>query len=397
MKHPVCCLLFAALSIALPGCRKNETKITDKGFDNGPTDSLKMNEIQIIASHNSYHLKTDETVFNWLKSLDSLGLLPSGLDPDEIDYIHETYENQLNLYNVRGLEIDIYNDPVGGQYYYQMGRFLAGGSADSHNPDLNLPGFKVIHIVDFDFNSHHTTFKQTLQAIYNWSAAHPNHLPIFINIETKEETVAAALPAVPNLTQSIPYNAAAADLIDEEIKSVFGNDLKKVITPDKIRGNYPTLREAVLAGNWLTLAEARNKVVFIMQGAAESYYKAGHPSLQGRAMFVYADPNSDEAAFVILNNAKASKTTIQQRVQEGFMVRTRSDAGTTQARNGDYSSMNAAFESGAQIISTDYYRPDARAGTPGWTNYKVQFPNGELARINPVSAAEKLNWGKIKE
>ncbi|MCW5908738.1 MAG: hypothetical protein KIS94_12820 [Chitinophagales bacterium] len=395
MKHSVL-LLFAALSVALCGCKKYETKITDKGFDNGPTDSLKMNEIQIIASHNSYHLKTDETVFNWLKSLDSLGVLPSSLDPDEIDYTHETYENQFNLYNVRGLEIDIYNDPTGGQYYYQMGRFLAGGSADSHNPDLNLPGFKVIHLVDFDFNSHHTTFKQTLQTIYNWSVAHPNHLPLFINVETNEETVAAALPAA-NLTQSIPYDNSAADLIDEEIKSVFGNDLKKVITPDKIRGNFTTLREAVLAGNWLTLAQARNKVVFIMQGAAESYYKAGHPSLQGRAMFVYANPNSDEAAFVILNSAKGSKTTIQQRVQEGFIVRTRSDAGTTQARNGDYSSMDAAFESGAQIISTDYYRPDARAGTTGWTDYKVQFPNGELARINPVSAAGKLDLGKIKE
>lgn len=38
---------------------KKETK--DKNlpivYDNGPTDSLKLNQIQIIASHNSYHLK----------------------------------------------------------------------------------------------------------------------------------------------------------------------------------------------------------------------------------------------------------------------------------------------------------------------------------------------------
>lgn len=390
-------LLFVGGILVFTGCDKGENKNITKGFDNGPTDSLRMNEIQIIASHNSYHLKTDPLVFNWLKSLDSLGILPSNLDPDDLDYEHETYEDQFNLYNVRGLELDIYNDPQGGQYYYQTGKSLAGGNASSNNPDLNLPGFKLIHIVDFDFNSHHTTFKQSLQAIYNWSIAHPNHLPVFINIETKEETVAASLPTVPNLTPSIPYDADACNKMDEEIKSVFGSSLDKVITPDDVRGSYSTLREAVLAGNWPKLAEARNKVVFIMQGAAESDYKAGHPSLQGRAMFVYASAGADEAAFVILNNPTGSKTTIQQRVAQGFIVRTRADAGTNEARTGDYTDMNNAFESGAQIISTDYYRPDARAGTPGWTDYKVQFPNGELARINPVSATNKQDLGTIKE
>jgi hypothetical protein len=393
--------LVALLSVSsflfFIGCDKGDTKNIVKGFDNGPTDSLKLNEIQIIASHNSYHLKTDPAVFNWLKSLDSLGVLPSNLDPDDLDYTHETYENQFNLYNIRGLEIDIFNDPQGGQYYYRAGKYLSGGNASSNNPDLNLPGFKVLHIVDFDFNSHHTTFKQTLEAIYNWSVSHPNHLPIFINIETNEESAAALLPTVPNLTPTIPYDASACDKLDEEIKSVFGSSLDKVITPDDVRGNYTTLREAVLAGNWPKLAEARNKIVFIMQGAAESLYKVGHPSLQGRAMFVYSSYTSDEAAFIILNNPTGSKATIQQRVNEGFIVRTRADAGTTEARNGDYTDMNNAFESGAQIVSTDYYRPDARAGTPGWTDYKVQFPNAELARINPVSAATKQDLGTIKE
>jgi hypothetical protein len=390
-------LLGVSSILVFTGCDKGDNKNITKGFDNGPTDSLRLNEIQIIASHNSYHLKTDPVVFNWLKALDSLGVLPSSLDPDDLDYEHETYEDQFNLYNVRGLELDIYNDPQGGQYYLQAGRFLAGGSSDSKNPDLNIPGFKLIHIVDFDFNSHHTTLKQSLQAIYNWSIGHPNHLPIFINIETKEETAAQMLPTVPNLTQSIPFDADDCNKMDEEIKSVFGSNLDKVITPDDIRGSYATLREAVLAGNWPKLAEARNKVIFIMQGAAESDYKTGHPSLQGRAMFVYASHTSDEAAFVILNNPTGSKTTIQQRVAEGFIVRTRSDAGTNEARTGDYTDMNNAFESGAQIVSTDYYRPDARAGMPGWTDYRVQFSNGELARINPVSAVGKQDLGTIKE
>ena len=134
-----------------------------------------------------------------------------------------------------------------------------------------------------------------------------------------------------------------------------------------------------------------------MQGAAESLYKAGHPSLQGRAMFVYASPGTPEAAFVILNDPVSKFTQIQQRVSQGYIVRTRSDSNTDQARTEDYTDMNAAFASWAQIVSTDYYRPDPRAGTAGWTNYQVKFPNNELVRIDSISAATQLNLGILKE
>ena len=59
--------------------------------------------------------------------------------------------------------------------------------------------------------------------------------------------------------------------------------------------------------------------------------------------------------------------------------------------------MNASFNSWAQIVSTDYYKADSRAGTTGWTDYHVQFPNGELVRIDSVSASDKLNLGLVKE
>lgn len=385
----LCCLMF--------GSCKKETK--DKTipivYDNGPTDSLKLNQIQVIASHNSYHLKTNDSIFNWMTRANDLGLLPSQYDPKGIDYTHLPVEQQMSDYQVRGLEIDFYNDPLGGNFYYRQGMSMVGLDNDSRVDILKEPGFKVVHIPDFDFNTNYFTFKQALTAVYNWSVSHPNHIPIFINIETKEETVGDAV-SLPDLTHAIPFDADACDKIDLEIKSIFGDALNKVITPDKVRGSYSTLEAAALAGNWPTLADSRNKVVFIMQGPAESLYKAGHPSLQGRAMFVYSDPGTPEAAFVIMNNS-AQVTQIQQRVAQGYIVRTRADDGTTQARVGDYTDMNNAFISGAQIISTDYYKADARAGTPGWTDYHVQFPNHELARIDSFSAAGKLNLGTIKE
>lgn len=387
--------LLLLLSVISSCEREREHK--QKVYDNGPTDSLKINEIQIIASHNSYHLKTDPDLFAWLMSLDSLGVLPSAYGPGELDYEHLPLENQLNDYGVRGFELDINNDPQGGHYYHRQGLSLIAKPTASGIDELNQPGFKIIHIVDFDFNSNHNTFKSALTALHNWSNAHPNHLPLFVNVETKDDVPADQLTMLPNLTPKVPYDADACNKMDEEIKSVFGNDLKGVLTPDNVRDTYATLEEAVLAGNWPRLSEARGKVIFIMQGAAENLYKSGHPSLQGRAMFVYASPGTPEAAFVILNDPVSKYTQIQQRVGQGYIVRTRSDAGTTQARNNDYTDMNAAFGSGAQIISTDYYKPDSRAGTSGWSNYQVKFPNGELARINPISATSKQDLGVIKE
>ena len=47
--------------------------------------------------------------------------------------------------------------------------------------------------------------------------------------------------------------------------------------------------------------------------------------------------------------------------------------------------MEAAFESGAQLVSTDYYRPDERHLTDSiWTDYSVFLPNRAIARTSPV-------------
>jgi hypothetical protein len=50
--------------------------------------------------------------------------------------------------------------------------------------------------------------------------------------------------------------------------------------------------------------------------------------------------------------------------------------------------MNAAFASGAQILSTDYYRPDYRAGQTGWSDYQVKFPSGHVGRKNPINTSD---------
>lgn len=396
--------------IAFASCKKEECPkdYQDKFYDTlvytpdtpdvqviDSTNLLRINQLQIIGSHNSYRIKTYEPIYNFVQGISFL--LPAQYNPDGWDYTHETFPVQLNDYNIRSMEIDIYNDPQGGQFYQRKGLPLVGESAESGIAELQQPGFKVLHIPDFDYETHHITFTGALTELKNWSDAHPKHVPFIILVETKTGTVADVLTQF-DLTQSIPFDAAAADALDVEIKSVFGQELNQVITPDDIRGSYITLEEAILDKGWPTLGDARGKFLFVMEGAAVSYYKSGHPSLQGRAMFVYANPGEPEAAFVIKNNAKGSQAEITNLVQQGYLVRTRADSDTDEARTGDYTTMDAAFASGAQIISTDYYKPDPRHTTStDWTDYKVEFSGGMRFRINPVTGADYVQWGDIKE
>ncbi len=389
--------LFFAFCLFISSCKKDPS-LTINNTEALPvwdtTDYLKINQLQVIGSHNSYRLKTYEPMFNFVQNLGAF--LPSNLDPDDWDYTHLFMDEQFSGYGVRAVELDIYNDPNGGLFYTRRANGLINEPLASGIAELQPPGMKILHVPDFDYMTNYYTFVSALTAIKNWSDAHPRHIPIIIHIEAKSDGV--SLPGF-SLTVPVEYDAAAADAIDEEIKSVFGENLDKVITPDKFRGTYSTLSEAAENGAWPMLGDSRGKVLFVMQGAAVDPYLAGHPVLENRAVFVYADAGDPETAFVILNDAVDDETEIQQTVALGYMVRTRADASTEVARTGDYSGMNAAFSSGAQVVSTDYYRPDPRgvAGDSGWTDYSVRFPNGELARINPVSAADKQGIGEIKE
>jgi hypothetical protein len=329
---------------------------------------------------------TTDTVYSFLLSVSAL--IPPEYDPVTLDYNHLPLAEQMNNYNVRGLEIDVYNDPLGGAFSNRLINSYVGLDTASNISELDQPGFKVLHIKDVDYNTHHYTFRSALTGIRNWSITHPNHIPLFINIESKIDSPADD-PTLAGLGFQPPpvYDLAAADALDAEIRDVFGKQLPGVFTPDQLRGNLSTLNAAALQKRWPLLKDCRGKVVFIMEGNCVPFYVQNHPSLQGRAMFVYATPGSDEAAFVKFNDARADSALIRQNAMLGYIIRSRCDSGTLEARNGDYTAMNAAFESGAHICSTDYYKADARAGQVGWSTYKVVLPGGVKARKNPVTAA----------
>lgn len=354
-------------------------------------DTLGINQIQFIASHNSYRLRTYDPLYTRLKQMQ---FLVTNYNLGEWDYTHEPLTSQLNNFNVRGFELDFYMDPDGGKFYHRQGNKLINETTESFVPELLEPGLKILHFADLDYNTNNYTLKSGLQEIKNWSDAHPNHLPIFIMMEPKEDGLEGNLPfplSLINFTEITKFDAAGLDLIDNEIKDVFGENLNKVITPDMVRNGASTLNKAITTKGWPKISVCRGKIIFValFNDEQTANYLNGHPSLQGRPMFVYSDPGKPEAAFIKFEEAEPNKQYIQALVRSGYFIRTRSDIATFEAKTGNYSRLNNAIESGAQMISTDYYRPDARHATSTeWSDYKASFANDRMFRINPVNTRE---------
>jgi hypothetical protein len=108
-------------------------------------------------------------------------------------------------------------------------------------------------------------------------------------------------------------------------------------------------------------------------------YAEGHPSLRGRILFTNAIAGASDAAFIEQNNGTLEE--INSLVKQGYLVRTRTDEPTEQARTNDTTRRDLALSSGAQMLSTDYPLSEPSP----WTTYSVGFPDGIVARCNPVN------------
>jgi hypothetical protein len=345
--------------------------------------TLHINQIQVIGSHNSYHTGIAPSERKLIEQQNPKAMRA-------LDYAHAPLPDQLTG-GIRQLEIDIYADTKGGRYAHPaiVDKVAeAGLPADPDfdpNHEMQKPGFKVMHVLDVDQRSSCHTFIACLTTIRGWSQEHPQHLPIFILVETKQGR--PGTPVTENGPE--PFTSATFDALDAEIRSVFST--QEMITPDQVRGHYETLPEAIQAtgrgdrgkkaGGWPTLAEARGKVVFLMdQRPVEAVYTEGHPSLRGRAIFTNAVPGAQDAAFTEENSG--TKAEIDALVKQGYLVRTRTDDGTEEARSNDRTRAELALSSGAQMLSTDY--PSSEPSQ--WTGFFVGLPHGLVARCNPVTS-----------
>jgi hypothetical protein len=368
-------------------------------------EDLKINQVQVVGTHNSYHLPADPRVLELAgdQVTAAIEAMIARLTPEQrkayeeeftsggktpdirrtLAYVHPPLSTQLSA-GIRSLELDLHHDPEGGRFAAPMAeRVLREKGVRDLAPffrdGMDQPGLKVLHMSDIDYRTHCPTFRLCLVDMRQWSDANPGHSPVFVIIEPK----AGALP-LPGAVTVLPFDKAAFEEFDRTILEVIGRE--RLVVPDEVRGDRSTLEAGVLAGNWPTLAKARGKFVFLMlspggQAPMLSAYLEGHPSLRGRIAFIDSKPGEAHAAFMQEDNALATAGKVQDLVRRGYIVRSRTDIDTEEARRNDVKRRDATFATGAQVISTDYYSAPNLFGN----GYHVAPPPGGV-QCNPVSA-----------
>ena len=94
---------------------------------------------------------------------------------------------------VRQIELDIFADSRAALAHPAGPRMVAEAQLPPDPPfdpegSMMKPGFKVMHVQDIDFRSVCQPFTACLKEVRQWSHAHPHHIPIFILVETKQDS-----------------------------------------------------------------------------------------------------------------------------------------------------------------------------------------------------------------
>jgi len=308
-----------------------------------PLDSaLRVNDVQVLGTHNSYHLRPDRS-----------------MQPDDAsNYAHPPLDVQLES-GIRSLEIDVQNGP----------------------------DFPVYHSIIVDQSSTCPSFAECLDTIAQWSRANPGHVPITVFVELKElptNSNATLQQLIDNFVQEnhlMPWNTAALDQLDTVVRAAFGTQL---ITPDEVRGKHPTLRAAIMSSGWPTLGKTRGGVMVIFNSAKQRFsYLKGKPSLQGRPMFVI-ETNAAQPSAAFVSVAMPDAARIKKLLHQNMMIRTLADADGVEARANDRGRATTAIQSGAQIVATDYPIADPSVGS-----YMIKLPTSAVARCDPVTAPKR--------
>lgn len=329
---------------------------------------VPLNQLQFIGTHNSYHLAPSAKIRQLIETF-----APG--QGQALNYSCRPLRQQLELLGVRQIELDLFNDPQGGLYANPLSARLPGETPQKVDPVWKEPGFKIFHSPDFDQNTTVVTLRLALRELHAWSQDHPQHEPVMVLLELKEESFSATKPP--------PFDESALQALEAEISQEL--PASNILTPDEVRGPFATLREAVTTRGWPLFSKTRGKFIFTLdnEDAVRDRYLGLSPNkdLQGRLCFVSVPAAHPAAAWMKRNDALGSFVEIRSLVAAGFMVRTRADGDLKEVIANDRARQNAALASGAQWVSTDAPEP-----LPNYPNYQLSWPGQAAWRLNPVAS-----------
>jgi len=311
-------------------------------------ESRRINELQLLGTHNSYHIAPDAFTMSAIAAV-------AGEEAKAIDYTRRPLTEQLDRLGVRHFELDCYRDPEGSLYRHPWAMTMAkvaGADVPAFDPEGRLArsGIKVLHSPDFDVRTTCYTLADGLAELKAWSDQQLDHAPIFVLLELKSDAFSGKQP--------LPWVDNAFRELHDELLDVWPRE--RMLTPADVQGDAATLRDAVAGKGWPAVEEHLGKVVFLLdnEGSDRDRYLAATD--ESRLLFVSVDRGHPQAAWMKRNDPVGQEEEIRQLVQEGFLVRTRADASTREARDNDPRRRDLAIATGAQLISTDYPEPDRR-------------------------------------
>lgn len=335
-------------------------------------ENLRLDQIQMIGTAESYKQRPSAAVMRLIRM--------GGKEQSKaLDYGQPSLAAQLDS-DVRSLSFDVAYDPQGGLFKNPAAASMAMDLlSDSYVETMKKPGFKTVHVLDVDYNSSCLSLTDCLQQVADWSSAHPRHLPIVIALRTNDTRT-----PMPGATKPLDCDTTALEALEAEVRAAFPAD--RIITPDQVRGSHATLRDAVMTHSWPRLGESRGKVLFVLNDTLEKVraYLGTQTSLEGRTMFVATDQASSAAAFVSLPDPRRDATRIADAVRAGFMVITRADAETREARQNETGRRDAAFVGNAQIVQTNFAIADKDIGP-----YRVSLADNPTALCGKALAPER--------
>ncbi|MES2658263.1 MAG: Ca2+-dependent phosphoinositide-specific phospholipase C [Verrucomicrobiota bacterium] len=326
-----------------------------------------INRAQFIGTHNSYHIAPSPKVRHLIETV-------AKGEGDAINCTQRPLTEQLEKLSIRHFELDLYADPKGGLFSNPLAATLVGEINPHPDPLWKQPGLKILHSPDFDFRTTVPTFRKALQELAAWSKAHPKHEPLMILLELKQDSFSPK-------TRPLPFDEAQLKTVETEILAELAKE--QILTPDQVRGDFPTLHDAVTKRGWPKLSEAAGKFIFCLdnEGVVRDRYLALSPAknLTGRLLFTSVPRDHPAAAWMKRNDPVGGFDEIQSLVKTGFMVRTRADGNLKEVRAKDYTRFKKAVASGAQWISTD-----APEEIPEFPGYRVGWENGRVWQLRSV-------------
>lgn len=286
-------------------------------------DTLHMGMLQARGTHNSYHRPTEPVLdASWA-------------------YTQPALTAQLADLGVRQVELDLHRRDDGG--------------------------WDVFHIPVVDAGSTCLSFTDCLREICSFSVRRPDHAPIIVWMEPKDDLDDAAEGWKP-----IVGEEAWSDL-EQTIRAAIPAD--HLYVPDGWRRGAATLADASADLGPPALSAVRGRVLFALldSGAHRDDYLSKAPDLQGRLLFPDSWIGDPWAALV----KDAGASDIAALHAAGLVVTDNVDG----AANSDAD--NTATRDTALAAGVNYAASDFPAPADG---YWMDLPDADPVRCNPVTA-----------